>query len=530
MGFALKAFAVGAATALSEKLDKDEKAAEESARATVNRLSSKLTEREKETSERLKGYSNTIGALKAYHPGWTEQQLYNIARNPLVAEQTLSAFKDGRINPATFDPQKYANLADVVPNQKEAMARITEEEKAQQLGTVPSVPQSSFFDTKDRAARIQQDRIAQYSKGLNVTPEQLYGADKAAPLVEGDKGVRYDMSQVTKAPPIEQQEARILAEITKAKDSNDPQALAKATESAAQFAASKRLASASLSAEQALIDKIMLQPENAKLSPEAQLRKRQTLEIKPGEGLQRLTATDLSRAARGAFNDALASSLGKGKFSSVTNQVTGETTTVPSDLVKPEELQAAKIAARQGIINLYTDPRTGLPISNLYKNALIEIGATFNPDGTVSKVDSGKAAPAAPAAPATPDAPVVNPDSEKFIQLTTAAREKGEIESHIKKAIAGNMTKDKMLSIGITEEEYNKYVPKATNKPMTVLEEINQKNAARLKEIDDRLNQAIAMRNAAAKSSDLDSIKMYQQQVDAIQREKDKLKPNQPVR
>lgn len=393
MGFALKAFAAGAATALSEKLDKDEKAAEESAKVTVNRLSSKLAEREKETAEKLKGYSNTIGALKSYHSGWTEQQLYNIARNPLVAEQTLSAFKEGRLDPATFNPQKFADLADVVPNQKEAMARITEEEKAQQLGKVPSVPESSFFDMKDRATRIQQDRIAQYAKGFGVTPEQLYGADKAAPVIQGDQGVKYDMSQVTKARPIEQQGAQIVADLMKAKESGDEAAVAKATEAAAQFSASQRLMSASLSGDQALIDKIMAKPENANLSPEQQLRKRQSLEVRPGEGIQRLTATDISRAARGAFNDALASSLGEGKISMVTNQLTGERTPVPKEIVKPEELAAAKTAARQGIINLYTDPRTGLPVSNLHKNALIEIGAQFNPDGSVVKIDTDKAKP-----------------------------------------------------------------------------------------------------------------------------------------
>lgn len=404
MGFALKAFATGAATALSEKLDRDEKAAEESAKVTASRLTTKLAEREKETNEKLKGYSTTIGALKAYHTGWTEQQLYNIARNPLVAEQTLSAFKEGRIDPATFDPQKYANLADVVPNQKEAMARITEEEKKQQLGAVPSVPSSSFFDLKDRASRIQQDRIAQYAQSLGVTPEQLYGANKAAPIIEGDKGVKYDMSQVTKSQTLEQQRASVVNALRVANESNNPEAIAKATEDASRLRIAEDLAGVNNKSENQVQSELITKIQNAKDPKEktiltAELRQRQVLSKLPGEGQEKVSQSNLITVASKAITSAVSDRLPPGSFV-INTDAQGNQTLAPKDIVSAKTFNEAVVAGRTAVIKEMTGS-DGKPKDQLHRNALISIGVGFDDNGrAVAPATTPPAAPAKPAAPA----------------------------------------------------------------------------------------------------------------------------------
>lgn len=424
MGFALKAFAVGAANALSEKLDKDEKAAEESAKATASRLASKLSEREKETAERLKGYSNTIGALKAYHTGWTEQQLYNIARNPLVAEQTLSAFKDGRIDPATFDPQKYASLADVVPNEKEAMARITEEEKKQQLGAVPSVPQSSFFDTKDRATRIQQDRIAQYAKGLGVTPEQLYGADKAVPINEGDAGVKYDMRQVTKTQTSDQRIEDLRSKII---DANKVGDAATAKSLGADLQTEVELKSVSSPGQQqwanevgSLKYKILNGTPEEKATANAKLNQVLAVEQREAQArhvnepggkipalgtLQNYTSSAVTRKLQSKYGEQLGKDL-------VVVQRQGEGGAVIQDIdYKGDDaklrtqINTDKLAFAKDALSLYTDVK-GNPVNRDVASVI----QSFVPEQPYVKPEAG--APASPAKPApTPSAPASRPSN-----------------------------------------------------------------------------------------------------------------------
>jgi hypothetical protein len=128
------------------------------------------------------------------------------------------------------------------------------------------------------------------------------------------------------------------------------------------------------------------------------------------------------------------------------------------------------------------------------------------------------------------DGQVEQPITDPFKKRTSDAREKGELGTLIKNASTAGMTKEKLLSTGVTEEEYNQYVPKVSTKPLTMNEEFDIKAAARLKEVNDRLNQAVLYRDAAAKSGDLESIKQYQQKVDVIQEEKDRLRPNRLVR
>lgn len=437
MGFALKAFVTGAAGALSEKLDKDERAAEESAKATVNRLSSKLAEREKETAEKLKGYASTIGALKAYHSGWTEQQLYNIARNPLVAEQTLTAFKEGRLDPATFNPQKFADLADVVPNQKDAMARIAEEEKAQRLGTVPSVPESSFIDMKGRVARIQQDRIAEYAKGLGVTPEQLYGANKPSPVFEGDQGVKYDMSQVAKPRTLEQQRAQVVSDLTKANESGDKAAIDKAMEGASRLRIAEDMAGVSNKTESQIQSDLITKIQSAKDPAQktiltAELRQRQALSKLPGEGQEKVSQSNLITVASKAVTSAVSDRLPPGSFV-ISTDANGNQTLAPKDIVSAKTFNEAVTAGRTAVIKEMTN-ENGVPKDQLHRNALISIGVGFDKEGRAVLPTTGgtppPAAPAAPAAstPAAKPATTAQPTAAKPLPYTAeGAPDKGKL-------------------------------------------------------------------------------------------------------
>lgn len=405
MGFALKAFVTGAAGALSEKLDQDEKTAQESAKIVTTRLTNRMIERNKEIEEKVNGQSKTIDALKAYAP-FTEAQLYAIARNPLVAEETLSAFKEGRVDPTRFNPETFVKLADTTPDKRTAKERIRDEYSKQELGAVPAIPEEAGF-LQARAARIQQQQVAKIAAAYGTTPEQLYGAAKPLRAPEATDGATFDMAQVAKARTLEQQRAQVLSDLMKAKESGDEAQIAKATENASRLRIAEDMVGISNKSENQVQSELITKIQNTKDPKEktiltAELRQRQVLSKLPGEGQEKVSQSNLITVASKAITSAVSDRLPPGSFV-INTDAQGNQTLAPKDIVSAKTFNEAVTAGRTAVIKEMTGP-DGKPKDQLHRNALISIGVGFDDNGKAVVPSSAPPAPPAKPAASTPEA------------------------------------------------------------------------------------------------------------------------------
>jgi len=383
MGFALKAFVTGAAGALSEKLDQDEKTAQESAKIVTSRLTNRMIERNKEIEEKVNGQSKTIDALKAYAP-FTEAQLYAIARNPLVAEETLSAFKEGRVDPARFNPETFVKMADSVPDKRTAKERIRDEYSKQELGSVPAIPADAGF-LSSRAARIQQQEVAKIAAAYGTTPEQLYGAAKPLRAPEANDGATFDMAQVAKARTLEQQRSQVVSDLMKAKESGNEAAIAKAMEGASRLRISEDLAGISNKSENQIQSDIITKIQSAKDPAQkniltAELRQRQTLSKLPGEGQEKVSQSNLITVASKAVTAAISDKLTPGTDFIIVQNPDGSTTQQIKTTSAANVFNEATELGRKAVVKEMTGP-DGKPKDQLHRNALISIGVNFDNEG-----------------------------------------------------------------------------------------------------------------------------------------------------
>jgi hypothetical protein len=424
MGFALKAFVTGAAGALSEKLDQDEKTAQESAKIVTSRLTNRMIERNKEIEEKVNGQSKTIDALKAYAP-FTEAQLYAIARNPLVAEETLSAFKEGRVDAARFNPETFVKMADSVPDKRTAKERIREEYSKQELGSVPAIPADAGF-LSSRAARIQQQEVAKIAAAYGTTPEQLYGAAKPLRAPEANDGATFDMAQVAKARTLEQQRSQVVSDLMKAKESGNEDAIAKAMEGASRLRISEDLAGVSNKSENQIQSDLITKIQSAKDPAQktiltAELRQRQTLSKLPGEGQEKVSQSNLITVASKAVTAAVSDRLPPGSFV-ITTDAQGNQSLAPKDIVSAKTFNEAVTAGRTAVIKEMTGG-DGKPRDQLHRNALISIGVGFDDNGrAIMPTTGGKPEIPAPVAPAAPVAATPAPAKPATTAQPTTAK------------------------------------------------------------------------------------------------------------
>lgn len=431
MGFMLKAFVTGAAGALSEKLDQDEKTAQESAKIVTAKLTNRLIERNKEIEEKVNGQSKTIDALKAYAP-FTESQLYAIARNPLVAEETLAAFKEGRVDPARFNPETFVKLADSVPDKRTAKERVRDEYSKQELGTVPAIPQEAgFLDA--RAARIQQQQVAKIAAAYGTTPEQLYGAAKPLRSADVNEGATFDMTQVAKARTLDQQRSQVLSDLMKAQQSGDSKEIARATEGASRLRISEDMAGISNKSENQIQSDLITKIQSAKDPAQkniltAELRQRQILSKLPGEGQEKVSQSNLITVASKAITAAVSDRLPPGSFV-ITTDAQGNQTLAPKDIVSAKTFNEAVVAGRTAVIKEMTGA-DGKPRDQLHRNALISIGVGFDDNGrAVLPTTGGKPEVPAPAAPAAAKpATTAQPTTARALPYTAdGAPDKGKL-------------------------------------------------------------------------------------------------------
>jgi len=143
----------------------------------------------------------------------------------------------------------------------------------------------------------------------------------------------------------------------------------------------------------------------------AELRQRQTLAKLPGEGQEKITQSNLIVIASKAVTAAVGDALPPGSFVITQNQ-DGSTTLAPKATTSAKLYKDAIETGRKAVIKEMTDPKTGLPLSEMHRNALISIGVGFDQNGrptsTPSTTGTPAPAPAASTTPAAAPAPTAN--------------------------------------------------------------------------------------------------------------------------
>lgn len=406
MGFALKGFVMGAATAVSEKLDADEKAAREAAKFSANNLFKTYEENKKKTEEQVNQYTNNIATLKTNFRGLTEEQLYAGATNKAFMDGVNAAIKERDIDLTKIDATKLIKLADTASTGKTAEEQVRKLFDQTNASAPTPIPEGlGFFRT--RAAKIQQQEFERSAQALGVEPSALRGSALAKMPVQPTPSAEFNMAELGKRKTLQEQKELAAGEIIKATNAGDEVALAKAKEDASRIRMAEELAGVHNKTEPQIQSELITKIQNAKDPKEktvltAELRQRQALSKLPGEGQEKVSQSNLITVASKAITSAVADKLPPGSFV-INTDAQGNQTLAPKDIVSAKQFNEAVTAGRTAVIKEMTGP-DGKPKDQLHRNALISIGVGFDDNGRAVLPVRTNAVPTEPAAPAAPAA------------------------------------------------------------------------------------------------------------------------------
>jgi hypothetical protein len=428
MGFALKGFLTGAAAAVSEKLDVDQKQAEETGKLSALNLHKIYEENKKRNEIQIKEATDNINTLRAYFPNASEAQLVAASTNKGVMEGFSNFVKDRNFDATKFGIDNIVKVSDTAPSGKKAEEMIRSAYDKQNVAPATAIPEGlGFFRT--RQAELQQQAFERSAKALGVKPEVLRGVTTTSSTPDFGITAEYNMSLFNKQKDFAAQKNQAMINLQEAKASGDATKIALASEDAIRFKMTeeafliKDKTEPQIQSE--LISKITEanKSKNTKLqaSLTAELRQRQTLARLPGEGQEKITQSNLIVIASKAVTAAVSDALPPGSFVITQNQ-DGSTTLAPKATTSAKLYKDAIETGRKAVIKEMTDPKTGLPLSEMHRNALISIGVGFDQNGKPTSAPPTTGTPAPAAAPTTTPAAPAAPAPAANLAPTTPAR------------------------------------------------------------------------------------------------------------
>lgn len=426
MGFALKGLLMGAATAVSEKLDIDQKQAEETGKLSALNLHKIYEENKKKNEIQIKEATDNVNTLRAYFPNASEAQLVAASTNKGVMEGFSTFVKDRNFDPTKFSIDNIVKVSDTAPSGKKAEEMIRSAYDKQNIKPAVAIPEGlGFFRT--RQAELQQQAFERSAKALGVSADVLRGVTTTSSTPDFGITAEYNMSLFNKQKDFAAQKNEAMVRLQEAKASGDATKIALASEDATRFKMTEEAFQLKDKTEpqiqSELISKITEAGKNKdtklQASLTAELRQRQILAKLPGEGQEKITQSNLIVIASKAVTAAVGDALPPGSFVITQNQ-DGSTTLAPKATTSAKLYKDAIETGRKAVIKEMTDPRTGLPLSEMHRNALISIGVGFDQNGKPTS------APPAPGLginiPAPAAAPTTTPAPAASLAPTTPAR------------------------------------------------------------------------------------------------------------
>jgi hypothetical protein len=427
MGFALKGFLMGAATAVSEKLDIDQKQAEEAGKLSALNLHKVYEENKKRNEIQIKEATDNVNTLRAYFPNASEAQLVAASTNKGVMEGFSTFVKDRNFDPTKFGIDNIVKVSDTAPSGKKAEEMIRSAYDKQNIVPATAVPEGlGYF--RSRQADLQQQAFERSAKALGVSADVLRGVTTTSSTPDFGITAEYNMSLFNKQKDFSAQKNEAMVRLQEAKASGDPTKLALASEDAIRFKMTEEAFQIKDKTEPQIQSELISKITDARNKKDtalqnsltAELRQRQILSRLPGEGQEKVTQANLIVIASKAVTSAVSDALPPGSFVITQNQ-DGSTTLAPKATTSAQLYKDAMETGRKAVIKEMTDPKTGLPISQMHKNALISIGVSFDETGKPIPAAPGLGVNIPPPAPApTRTAPAAAPAAN--LTPTTPAR------------------------------------------------------------------------------------------------------------
>jgi len=415
MSFMLKSFIGGAAEGLTAKLKQDEKDAQELAKVQAATLFNEYKTVKAKNEEIRTKLTTNVQFIKGYFPQLSEDHLFEAAKNPAFIDKLTQVSKERDFNPNNIDPNALIQLsgkATGLTADKQINDLI---DKSIVAAPAEKVPEGlGMLEMRSRA--IAEQQFGRMASSLGASADTLRGAAQyKMPTLESQ--AKIDLGVLAKPVGFEQRLEKAKSALVEALSSGDESKIQVANANATRFKLAEDMfktdpKQTEADIQTALANKIVAANKQGDNKTEAaltaELRMRQELMKRPGDDKEKVTQTNYIVIATRAMTSAIENVLPPGSFVT-TQSADGTTSLQPKDLASEKLFRQGQTAGRAAVVAEFTDPKTGLPKSDMHKNAMISIGIQFDQGGkpivgAVTPTPTGTPTPAASGSSAAPRA------------------------------------------------------------------------------------------------------------------------------
>jgi hypothetical protein len=420
MSFMLKSFLGGAAEGLTSKLNKDEKDAQELAKiqfATMYKTDQENKAKREELRNKLTSNAERVRSL---FPQLTGDQLFETAKNPGVMDYLVQVSKERDFDPSKINPNDIVTIAGKATglDYKDLIANAIDKS----IVTAPAakIPEGlGMFERRNRA--IAEDAFNRQAAAMGVSPDVLRGASQYK-VPELETKATFNLGVLAKPAGFDKRLDEAKSALVDALASKDDAKIQVANANATRFKLAEDLfrvdpKQTEADIQTALASKIVAanknQDKKTATALTEELRMRQELMKRPGDDKEKVTQANYIVIATRAMTSAIENVLPPGSFVT-TQSADGTTSLQPKDLASEKLFRQGQTAGRAAVVAEFTDPKTGLPKSDMHKNAMISIGIQFDQGGkpivgAVTPTPTGTPTPAPSGSSAAPRAGTATP-------------------------------------------------------------------------------------------------------------------------
>jgi len=380
-------FLGGAAEQFTETLKESEKTAKAEAALRTKALYENYAEVVKSNRKLESDLKADVAFLQGLNPNISQEQVSALVFNRPVMDMIKKKIEAGEVNPKELDFATLTGITEQNANPITATQRIESMFKIPKAtAAVETAMPKGFFEGV--SARQQKAAEAQMSAALGVSMEELRGARgfvPTAPKVDG----QINLEQLMKKPDFKNIKDNAQVALVNALNTGDEEKIKAATENVARIVSveeqSQNKDKTEPQIQSELISKIQAatDPKEKQLLTN-QLRQRQVLAKLPGEGksdADKISQSNLIVTATKMRDAVLTDMLPPGSFVTVIDPNTGASTLNIKELKQPELYKQGVEAGRSAIIKEFTNPQTGMPRSEMHKNAMMSVGIQFDQTG-----------------------------------------------------------------------------------------------------------------------------------------------------
>ena len=380
-------FLGGAAEQFTETLKESEKTAKAEAALRTKALYENYAEVIKSNRKLESDLKADVAFLQGLNPNISQEQVSALVFNRPVMDMIKKKIEAGEVNPKELDFATLTGITEQNANPITATQRIESMFKIPKAtAAVETAMPKGFFEGV--SARQQKAAEAQMSAALGVSMEELRGARgfvPTAPKVDG----QINLEQLMKKPDFKNIKDNAQVALVNALNTGDEEKIKAATENVARIVSveeqSQNKDKTEPQIQSELISKIQAatDPKEKQLLTN-QLRQRQVLAKLPGEGksdADKISQSNLIVTATKMRDAVLTDMLPPGSFVTVIDPNTGASTLNIKELKQPELYKQGVEAGRSAIIKEFTNPQTGMPRSEMHKNAMMSVGIQFDQTG-----------------------------------------------------------------------------------------------------------------------------------------------------